>query len=91
MKQLGKLLIEEGMVDQAQLDEALAAQQREGGKLGSTLVKLGFLTEEALYYFLALQLGAEFVEVSELPAEYPGWMFERQGANRVPTPFEPKT
>ncbi|WP_312163289.1 aldo/keto reductase [Phenylobacterium sp.] len=28
--------------------------------------------------------------VSELPAEYPGWMFARQGANRVPAPFKPK-
>ncbi|MFT3922108.1 MAG: aldo/keto reductase [Myxococcales bacterium] len=28
--------------------------------------------------------------VSALPAEYPGWMFERQGASRVPKPFEGK-
>jgi len=28
--------------------------------------------------------------VSALPAEYPGWMFERQGASRVPRPFEPQ-
>ena len=28
--------------------------------------------------------------VSELPAEYPGWMFARQGGARVPTPFMPK-
>jgi type IV pilus assembly protein PilB len=69
MKQLGKLLIEEGLVDQAQLDEALAAQKRDGGKLGSTLVKLGFLSEEALYYFLAIQQGVEFVEATELPAD----------------------
>jgi type IV pilus assembly protein PilB len=69
MKQLGKLLIEEGMVDQAQLDEALAAQKREGGKLGSTLVKLGFLTEEALYYFLSVQLDLEFVEAADLAPE----------------------
>jgi aryl-alcohol dehydrogenase-like predicted oxidoreductase len=27
--------------------------------------------------------------VSALPAEYPGWMFERQGANRRPKPFTP--
>src|SRR4051812_42183406 len=27
-------------------------------------------------------------EVSELPAEYPGWMFGRQGAGRVPAPFK---
>ncbi|MEY4513613.1 MAG: hypothetical protein RLZZ450_5735 [Pseudomonadota bacterium] len=28
--------------------------------------------------------------VSALPPEYPGWMFERQGASRVPKPFAPK-
>jgi aryl-alcohol dehydrogenase-like predicted oxidoreductase len=27
-------------------------------------------------------------EVSALPSEYPGWMFERQGSNRVPRPFK---
>ncbi|HXV01670.1 MAG TPA: aldo/keto reductase [Caulobacteraceae bacterium] len=29
--------------------------------------------------------------VSELPAEYPGWMFARQGGGRVPAPFRRKT
>ncbi|MDB4972037.1 MAG: aldo/keto reductase [Myxococcaceae bacterium] len=29
-------------------------------------------------------------QVSALPAEYPGWMFERQSASRIPKPFEPK-
>jgi aryl-alcohol dehydrogenase-like predicted oxidoreductase len=28
--------------------------------------------------------------VSELPSEYPGWMFARQGAGRAPEPFKPK-
>jgi aryl-alcohol dehydrogenase-like predicted oxidoreductase len=28
--------------------------------------------------------------VSELPKEYPGWMFERQGGARRPAPFVPK-
>ena len=63
MKQLGKLLIEEEMLTQEQLDQALAAQQSGGGKLGTCLVKLGILTEEALFYFLAVQLGTEFVEL----------------------------
>jgi aryl-alcohol dehydrogenase-like predicted oxidoreductase len=31
---------------------------------------------------------ARLDEVSELPAEYPGWMLPRQGAARVPTPFK---
>jgi diketogulonate reductase-like aldo/keto reductase len=30
---------------------------------------------------------AKLDEVSELPAEYPGWMFARQGGARRPKPF----
>ena len=30
---------------------------------------------------------ARLDEVSELPAEYPGWMFARQGASRIPRAF----
>ena len=33
---------------------------------------------------------AKLDEVSALPAEYPGWMLARQGAQRVPQAFEPK-
>jgi len=31
---------------------------------------------------------ARLDEISELPAEYPGWMLSRQGASRVPKPFK---
>lgn len=31
---------------------------------------------------------AQLDEVSALPPEYPGWMFDRQGATRVPRPFK---
>ncbi|HEX4739988.1 MAG TPA: aldo/keto reductase, partial [Caulobacteraceae bacterium] len=30
---------------------------------------------------------ARLDEVSALPPEYPGWMFARQGASRIPEPF----
>ena len=33
---------------------------------------------------------AKLDEVSALPAEYPGWMVDRQSAGRRPEPFEPK-
>ena len=33
---------------------------------------------------------AKLDAVSELPAEYPGWMVNRQGGARVPKPFTPK-
>jgi len=32
---------------------------------------------------------AQLDKVSELPAEYPGWMMARQGGARVPKPFAP--
>ncbi len=42
----------------------------------------------------ALTLSAQEMErldeVSALPAEYPGWMLERQGGTRIPKPFVPK-
>jgi type IV pilus assembly protein PilB len=71
MKQLGKLLIEEDMLTQEQLDQALAMQKTDGGKLGTCLVKLGILTEESLHYFVAVQLGIEFIELqsAEIPPE----------------------
>ena len=39
-----------------------------------------FLISEAYEDIAALDA------VSALPKEYPGWMFERQGAGRVPEP-----
>jgi len=33
---------------------------------------------------------ARLDEVSDLPPEYPGWMFARQGSNRIPQPFKRK-
>jgi len=58
---------------------------------------IGAKTVEQLEDNLAavdLELTAEEVarldEVSELPSEYPAWMFARQTANRVPEPFRPK-
>jgi aryl-alcohol dehydrogenase-like predicted oxidoreductase len=59
-----------------------------------TSVIIGAKTEEQLEDNLAaadLELTAEEVatldKVSDLPPEYPGWMFARQGANRVPKAF----
>jgi aryl-alcohol dehydrogenase-like predicted oxidoreductase len=56
-----------------------------------TSVIIGAKTVEQLEDNLAaadLALSAEELkaldEVSALPAEYPGWMLERQGENRVP-------
>src|SRR5205807_5845067 len=41
--QLGELLIEKGLIDEAQLGEALVERRQHGGLLGETLVRLGFI------------------------------------------------
>jgi aryl-alcohol dehydrogenase-like predicted oxidoreductase len=60
-----------------------------------TSIIIGAKTVEQLEDNLAattLELSAEEMktldEVSALPSEYPGWMFERQGGGRIPKPFK---
>jgi len=55
-KKLGELLISEGLIDEIQLNSAIGHQRNWGGKLGSTLVELGFLTEEDIARVLESQL-----------------------------------
>ena len=63
-KRLGDLLIEENLITEEQLNEAIENQQKSGEPLGRILVRMGLITEEALYYFLAIQFGVDFVELS---------------------------
>ncbi len=50
-KRLGDLLVEEGIVSEAQLEQALNAQKNTGRRLGDTLISLGFLSETQLLNF----------------------------------------
>ncbi|MEW6487635.1 MAG: GspE/PulE family protein [Thermodesulfobacteriota bacterium] len=54
-KRIGDLLIEYKILDQAQLDEAVAEQQKTGERLGSILIKKGFVTVEDLEFLLSRQ------------------------------------
>jgi len=62
-KRLGDLLVEEQLISQLQLKTALKEQQVLGLKLGSTLIHLGYLSEEQLLTFLSLQLNVEVVDL----------------------------
>ncbi|MEA2695199.1 MAG: type pilus assembly protein PilB [Acidobacteriota bacterium] len=44
----GELLLKNGKINPAQLQEALAMQKDQGGRLGTNLVKLGYLSERQL-------------------------------------------
>lgn len=54
---LGELLINEGLLTQAQLEEALKCQVIFGIKLGSSLIEMGFIDEGKLVKLLSKKLG----------------------------------
>ncbi len=62
-KRLGDLLLEENLVTQEQIQKAIEDQQKSGEPLGRILVRMNIITEEALYYFLAIQFGTEYVDI----------------------------
>ena len=47
-KRIGELLSKEGYITSTQLDEALKYQEKNNGRLGSILVKLGYIDEETI-------------------------------------------
>lgn len=63
-KRLGDLLVEENVISQAQLDTALGSQKSTGRKLGDTLIRLGFLTEQKMLVFLSQQLALPLIDLS---------------------------
>ncbi|WP_159656847.1 GspE/PulE family protein [Vibrio atypicus] len=63
-KRLGDLLVEEGIVTDLQVEQALAAQKTTGRKLGAALIELGFLTEHQMLSFLSQQLDIPLIDLS---------------------------
>ncbi|HEY9420671.1 MAG TPA: type IV-A pilus assembly ATPase PilB [Thermoanaerobaculia bacterium] len=61
---LGELLIRTGKINQAQLNEALTLQKDQGGRVGTSLVKLGYLTEKQLVDSLAQHFGVPSVDLN---------------------------
>jgi MSHA biogenesis protein MshE len=53
---LGDLLVQNGLLTEAQLQQALAHQKQTGRKLGRTLVDMGLIPETSLLEFLSRQL-----------------------------------
>ena len=69
MKQLGDILLEEGLVTEGQLMAALDEQASRGESLGRVLVEIGMLTEAQLVQALARQVGMDFVDLTEYPVD----------------------
>jgi type IV pilus assembly protein PilB len=69
VKQLGDILVEDGLVTQSQLAEAFDEHQRAGRALGRVLVDRGVLSESQLVAALAKQIGMRFVDLSDFPVD----------------------
>jgi len=66
---LGQLLVTSNMITEEQLREAIGLQRKQGGRLGTNLVKLGYLTEEKLVAFLSKQWGVPAINLSDYKIE----------------------
>lgn len=62
---LGDMLVSAGLLTAEQLKTALAEQKRAGGRLGTNLVKLGFLSEDEITQFLQKQYGVSSINLSD--------------------------
>jgi type IV pilus assembly protein PilB len=62
-KRFGEFLIKSGRISQEQLQEALAIQQDQGGRLGAVLVKLGHIPEPELVELLSRHFGVPSVDL----------------------------
>lgn len=60
---IGDLLVKNGILTDEQLNKALATQKAQGGKLGNTLINLGFVGALQFIEFLAKQLHIPAVDL----------------------------
>src|SRR5437016_139482 len=63
-QRLGDLLVKEKVITQEQLTQATRVQKETNCRLGSALVKLGFLTDEDVTNFLSRQYGVPAINLS---------------------------
>lgn len=64
-KQLGQILMEQGLITKEQLNHALEEHRNTPKSLGRVLIDLGLIREPDLVRALAEQVGLEFVDLSE--------------------------
>lgn len=65
-KKIGEILIEQGFIDPAQLDEALEFKNRQGDRekrFGEILVELGYATYKMIGIALAMQYNIPFIDL----------------------------
>jgi type IV pilus assembly protein PilB len=62
---IGELLLKEKKITSEQLQQALAQQKANGGKLGYNLVKMGFVKDEEIVALLSKQYGVPSINLAQ--------------------------
>ena len=63
---LGEILVNENIITEEQLNQALAEQKNKKDKLGNILISNGTITEDDLVKAFSLQLGSKSISEDEL-------------------------
>ena len=61
-KKLGEILLEQGLISEQQIQDALRLQNQQGVLFGEALVEQGVITEEKIVHTLLHQFGIPYVE-----------------------------
>jgi type IV pilus assembly protein PilB len=69
VRQLGQILVDEGLISEGQLGEAQEVQRSLGKSLGRVLIDKGYVTERDLVSALATQIGMEFIDLGEVDVD----------------------
>jgi type IV pilus assembly protein PilB len=69
LSRIGELLVKAGKLTPERLQQALAAQQDQGGRLGTHLVRMGFIEDEDLVEFLSQRYGVPAINLGEVEVD----------------------
>ena len=64
-KKLGEILVEEGLIKEDQVQEALQKQKGAGGLLGEVLVRLNYVSEIDIARAIAKQFGLPYIDATK--------------------------
>ncbi len=68
-KFIGDLLLERGVINKPQLEEAIVFQKEKGGLLGEALLQLGYASEEDIAQALTSQYGFPYLPLANYEIE----------------------
>ncbi|HAJ57229.1 MAG TPA: hypothetical protein DCL35_05610 [Candidatus Omnitrophica bacterium] len=77
---IGELLLRDGAIAREDLDKGLEEQKKTRDFLCSTLVRLGFASEEKIFSILSLQIGVPFLNLQDVE-------IDRNVLGRIPGNF----